>query len=188
MVVPPGTETHAPQMLSERKPDEVAMIGGGADHKGGGCLPGIASALVRRGVAVTVYGGDGHHNLQVLRGLNGVRIRGYYRAGSLSALLARQAASVAVLLPRVPETFSLALSEAWSAGVPVVVPATGALPERLQNGGGRLVRDGASGEEVADAVDDLRARSGIAVPAPATAGQAARAHLDIYRGCGVWSP
>ncbi len=43
----------------------------------------------------------------------------------------RQGASVALILSAVPESFSLVLSEAWAAGVPVVAPASGAFLERL---------------------------------------------------------
>jgi hypothetical protein len=50
----------------------------------------------------------------------------------------------------VPESFSYALSDAWSAGVPVLVPPEGALAERvLAHGGGWLLPRGFGAAQVA---------------------------------------
>jgi Glycosyl transferases group 1 len=130
-VVAPGIEPSATRSRSQRRPDQIAILGGGQEHKGGARLARIAGALAARGLHVTSYGGYGHEHLLRMRGINGVRVRGYYRAGSLPELLARQGASVALILSAVPESFSLVLSEAWAAGVPVVAPASGAFVERL---------------------------------------------------------
>ena len=186
-VVSPGIEYPADTRHSIRRSAEVAFIGGGADHKGGTRLPRLARAVVARGAAVTVYGGNGHHNLLQLRRIAKVAVRGYFRAGSLPTLLARQRASVALLLSGFPETFSLALSEAWAAGVPVVAPALGALPERLQHGGGHLLSADPSDDEVLGAIDRLRQLPVSATPPPPTATDAARRHLELYRRRGLMS-
>jgi glycosyltransferase involved in cell wall biosynthesis len=182
---------------STRHADQVAFLGGGQEHKGGGRFLSLATALAARGVAVTVYGGYGHDNLRALRGVRGVRdvrVRGYFRTGSLPALLARQGAAVALALSGVPESFSLALSEAWAASVPVVAPALGAFSERLQDAGdagGQLVSADPSDAEVLDAIDRVRARASGAMaaprptPTPPTAAQAAAQHLAIYRERGL---
>ena len=148
-------------------------------------------------MSVTSYGGYGHDNLLALRRVSGVQVRGYYRAGSLSRLLARQDASVALILSTVPESFSLVLSEAWAAGVPVIAPATGAFVERMRAAsvqgvgehadaghagtGGLLLSEDASDEEILDAVERARRMSWPALPAPPTAAEAAERHLAVYR-------
>jgi glycosyltransferase involved in cell wall biosynthesis len=180
-VIAPGLEYAAAPERAARRADQVAFVGGGADHKGGARLSRLARTIVARGAAVTVYGGNGHDHLQALRREPGVRVRGYYRAGSLPALLSRQQASVALLLPGVPESFSLALSDAWAAGIPVVAPAQGALRERLEQGGGVLLSADPDDEEVVDALDRARGASPGVMPLPPTAQAAAARHLALYR-------
>jgi glycosyltransferase involved in cell wall biosynthesis len=159
---------------------------------------------------VTSYGGYGHEYLLQMRGIRGVRVRGYYRAGSLPELLVRQGASVALILSSVPESFSLVLSEAWAAGVPVVAPATGAFVERLDapgvptpphasgttristqpsdedaaRAGGLLIASDPSDEEILAAVERARAMSWETLPTPPTAAEAAERHLALYREAG----
>ena len=183
-VVAPGIELPARASRSARRPDEIALLGGGQTHKGGPRLARIAAALAARGLHVTSYGGYGHENLLAMRAIPGVRVRGYYRAGSLPGLLAGQGASVALILSAFAESFSLVLSEAWAAGVPVVAPATGAFPERIPPLGGLLVSANASDEEIIAAVDRARSMSWEALPTPPTASQAAERHLALYRDAG----
>lgn len=168
---------------SARVADRVAIIGGAQDHKGGARLPALAAALVARGVTVTIYGGYGHQHLLALRKLRGVQVRGYFRGGLLPELLARQGAAVALALSGVPESFSLVLSEAWAAGVPVVAPALGAFRERLANGGGALVPANPSDAEILDALDRLRHEPRVTLPPAPTADAAAEAHDALYRAC-----
>lgn len=203
-VVAPGIEPPARASRSARRPDQIALLGGGQEHKGGARLPRIAAALAARGLKVTSYGGYGHEHLLLMRGIAGVRVRGYYRAGTLPGLLARQGASVALILSAVPESFSLVLSEAWSAGVPVIAPATGAFVERFgglaaarsdagqpsgEGGavhqGGVLIAADASDEEVLAAVERARSMTWDALPTPPTAAQAAERHIALYRDPGI---
>jgi glycosyltransferase involved in cell wall biosynthesis len=190
-VIAPGIEADRGIALaarpSRRDPRQVAFLGGGMDHKGGARFATLARALVGRGVQLTVYGGYGHDNLRALRRLHGVHVRGYYRAGTLSALLTRQGASVALALSGVPESFSLALSESWAAGVPVVAPACGAFSERLQDGGGHLLSANPSDAEVLAALDRERVQPAGVIPAPPTATQAADQHLALYRALDIIS-
>jgi glycosyltransferase involved in cell wall biosynthesis len=188
-VVAPGIEPPAPAraVRSARRPEEIALLGGGQEHKGGPRLARIAAALAARGMHVTCYGGYGHEHLLQMRGIDGVRVRGYYRAGSLPELLARQGAAVALILSAVPESFSLVLSEAWAAGVPVVAPASGAFLERLRApamAGGLLISADPSDEEILAAVERARSMSWEALPTPPTAAQAAERHLALYREAG----
>ena len=56
---------------------------------------------------------------------------------------------------RVHESFSYALSEAWDAGVPALVPDAGALAERVRaHGGGWVLPPGAGAREIATALDE----------------------------------
>ncbi len=180
-IVEPGIDLPASVPQSPRRPTEVAFLGGGADHKGGQRLARLPAILAAHDLSVTVYGGNGHHHLAAIRGVDRVRVRGYYRAGSLPALLARQGASVAVLLPRVPESFSLALSEAWAAGVPVVAAGQGALAERMEKGGGMLLGAVPTDHEVDAAVDRLRSQADVPIPPVPTAAGAAAQMQDLYR-------
>ena len=183
-VIAPGLDSGR-EAQSARVPREVAFVGGGADHKGGTRWLALARLLTARGVGVTVYGGDGHENLLALRAVPGVRVRGYYRAGTLPRLLVSQGASVVVLMPCVAESFSLTLSEAWAAGVPVVAPSSGALAERMARGGGRLTPASPTDDEVVEAVDVLRRTPTMPVPLPPTAEAAAAAHLALYQRLGL---
>jgi glycosyltransferase involved in cell wall biosynthesis len=187
-IVEPGIDVDPAARPSSRDPRQIAFLGGGADHKGGRRLAGLPAILAGRGLAVTVYGGNGHHHLAAIRGIDGVRVRGYYRAGSLARLLARQGAAAAVLLPRSPESFSLVLSEAWAAGVPVVAAAQGALADRLASGGGVLLGALPTDHEVSAAVDQLRSQADIVMPRVATAADAARQMRDLYRDWRISPP
>ena len=180
-IVEPGIEPVPAAPRSPRRPDQVAFLGGGADHAGGQRLVRVPAILAAHDLSVTVYGGYGHHNLGAIRRIDRVRVRGYYRSGSLPMLLARQGASVAVLLPRVPESFSMALSEAWAAGVPVVAAAQGALVDRLAQGGGLLLGATPTDHEVSAAVDQLRSLRDVVVPPVPAAVDAAAAMRDVYR-------
>ncbi len=181
-IVESGIDLPRPVPGSVRRPNEVAFLGGGADHKGGQRLARLPAILAAHDLSVTVYGGDGHRHLAAVRRVDRVRVRGYYRTGALPALLARQGASVAVLLPRVPEGFSLALSEAWAAGVPVVAAGQGALAERLAAGGGILLGAAPTDHEVDAAVDRLRWQADVPIPPVSTAADAAAHMRDVYRG------
>jgi glycosyltransferase involved in cell wall biosynthesis len=185
VVIEPGIEAPAGLAPSRRDPAEVAFVGGPADHKGGARLARLAAILTAHGCRVSVYGGHGHHHLDALRRVDGVRVRGYFRAGTLPALLARQGASVAVLLSRVPESFGLTLSEAWAAGVPVVAPAQGALADRLQGGGGILVAAEPSDHDVLQAIDAVRHAPLPALPEPPSAARAADEMRAAYARAGL---
>ncbi|HET9369767.1 MAG TPA: glycosyltransferase [Vicinamibacterales bacterium] len=178
-LIPPGIDPPDLDRRSRRDPKQVALVSGLPPHAGGAAAGDAIQEIVARGVDVTIYGGNGHEHLRALRHRAGVTIRGYYAAGSLPSLLVRQHASVAIVIPRVPGTDSLVLSESWAAGVPVVATRIGALAERVTSGGGSLVDPDADPDVVADAVDELRERS-VAVPQPFLARQTAEAHTSLY--------
>jgi glycosyltransferase involved in cell wall biosynthesis len=143
------------------------------------------------GLRWSAYGGGDPELLLRLRRLPGLRVRGYYRSGSLIDHLRRDRVDLALLLSIVPESYSLALSECLAAGVPVAAFDHGAIAERLRrHGGGLLVEPEAGAAGIAAAV---AARiNGLRIPGenqtpenPAPAGGAAQAFADLYRELGL---
>ncbi|MBW8767845.1 MAG: glycosyltransferase, partial [Geodermatophilales bacterium] len=131
-----------------------------------------------------------------LRRLPRVRVRGYYRSGSLVDRLRQEGVDLALLLSIVPESYSLALSECLAAGVPVVAFDHGAIAERLRRHGGGLLVEPAAGAQgiaaaVAARVNGLRIPGeGLSQAAPVTGGaalpgNAAQAFIDLYRELGL---
>lgn len=88
---------------------------------------------------------------------------GIYERDTIIGQLAAANLDLVVLPSPTVETFSLALSEAWAAGLPVLAPNQGALAERLAGGGGWLYPanavDGVAEKlnELASAPDKLEA-------------------------------
>ncbi len=68
-----------------------------------------------------------------------VRFHERYRREEIADLLAEQGIDLCVILPSSDETFSYVLSEAWAAGIPVLVNGKGALSERVNNVGAGVV-------------------------------------------------
>ena len=62
-------------------------------------------------------------------------VHGRYRNEELPALLAHYRVTLVLYPSAGPETFSYTLSEAWAAGIPVLVPPIGALAERVEGSG-----------------------------------------------------
>ncbi|HEX4963671.1 MAG TPA: glycosyltransferase [Thermoanaerobaculia bacterium] len=205
VVEPLGTVPPPPLPGSgERPARHVAYIGTLLPHKG--AL--VFEEVVRRmppaefgDLRWSAYGGGDPDLLLRLRRLPRVRVRGYYRAGSLVEHLRRDRVDLALLLSIVPESYSLSLSECLAAGVPVAAFDHGAIAERLRrHGGGLLVEPAAGAAGIAAAV---AARvHGLRVPGErfpqmpqmppkdsaggaAGPGDAARAFADLYRELGL---
>jgi hypothetical protein len=134
-----------------------------------------------------VFGGGDYELLRGIRALRRAHVHGYYRAGALPRLLARHRIGLVVLPSIVPESFSLTLSECWTAGVPVVAFDRGALGDRIRlHGGGFLVPSGAGAEGIAAAVREWLRGAEVTVPERVpTAREAAAAHVALYRELGV---
>lgn len=194
VIEPPGpAPAEPPPVAGERTVRHVAYIGSFQPHKG--AL--VFEEVLRRmppaefpGLRWSAYGGGDPDLLLRLRRLSRVRVRGYYRAGSLVDHLKRDGVDLALLLSIVPESYSLALSECLAAGVPVVSFDHGAIAERLRrHGGGLLVEPGAGAAGVAPVVAALA--RGLRIPAggdPAGATSpkaAASAFADLYRELGL---
>jgi glycosyltransferase involved in cell wall biosynthesis len=153
-VIPPARPPSGPlpAPLSDRSPSgplrHLALVGGVQAHKGAEIFLEVVERLDREGrtdLAWSAYGGGDPALLARLRQTGRVRVRGYYRAGSLPRLLRRDRVDLAILPSVVPESFSLVLSECRAAGVPVLAFDLGAVGERLRNEGGGLAVPPAAG-------------------------------------------
>lgn len=188
-ILAPGVSPLAAAPQSHRPLRHVALVGGVQAHKGALVFAEAVRRMKGVGLRWSAYGGGDPALLHHLRGL-GVRVRGYYRSGSLPGLLRRDRVDLALLLSIVPESYGLALGECLAAGVPVVAFDLGALGERIPRlGAGRLVPPEAGAEGVAAALDQLLTAGGLPEVETAesipNARSAAVACLQLYRELGL---
>ena len=174
----------------------VALVGAVRAQKGAAVFERVVQHLSAgpgggAPLCFSVLGGGDVPLLHRLRRLPGVRVRGYYRAGSLPRLLRARRVDLALLLSTSPESYGLTLDECLAAGVPVVAFDHGAVAERVRRlGGGVLVPLEAGWRGIADAVATARdgagpvvdPRVGLRLP---RVEDAARAHLALYRELGL---
>ncbi len=190
-VIAPATSR--PAHPAQRSPERplIAFVGGAHLHKGGALIaPTMERILQHDPTAVGfVYGsGDGRLTRE-LRRAKGIRVRGYFRQGTLPSLLVRDRIAVAVLPSICPEAYALVVDECLSAGVPVIAFDLGAVGDRLRSwGAGLLVplESGPSGlaTGVAGALESMVAvpdSTRRLIPTPASA---AREHFVFYKSLG----
>jgi glycosyltransferase involved in cell wall biosynthesis len=180
-------------------PRHVAWVGAVQPHKGALVFEAALRRLAAAGrlPRLSAYGGGGAEILVRWRRLPGLRVRGYYRAGSLPRLLRRDRVDLALLLSVVPESYGLTLDECAAAGVPVVAFDLGAPAERIiaRGSGLLLAAPAAADPETAGTalatllVDLLEGR--LATPPsspplpPATPAAAAEAWNALYQQLGL---
>ncbi len=137
--------------FAARRPRHVAaVLGAIGPHKGSAVLDELDRHLAGSGIAIVVIG---YLDAQVSAGWRGesLFVHGAYQDDEVPALLRAYRARLALFPNRVPESFSYALSDLWDAGLPVLVPADGALGERVRrHGGGWILPAGAGAAEIAD--------------------------------------
>jgi len=123
----------SPDPRRSQAPRHIAWVGAVQPHKGALVFEAAVRRLAADGrrLRFSAYGGGDAEILTRWRRLPGLRVRGYYRAGSLPALLRRDGVDLALLLSVVPESYGLALDECAAAAVPVVAFDHGALAERI---------------------------------------------------------
>jgi glycosyltransferase involved in cell wall biosynthesis len=168
----------------------VAFVGSVQPHKGSLVFTEVVRRLAGAGLRWSAYGGGDAETLRELRRL-GVRVRGYYRSGSLPALLQRDRVDLALILSTWPEAHNLVLSECVVAGVPVLAFALGAPAERVPRlEAGRLVPLEQGAEGIVAAIETMRQDGPPTVPEEAARllpdpVSAAAGHLAIYRELGL---
>jgi glycosyltransferase involved in cell wall biosynthesis len=170
---PPGkSRTPSP---AARSPLRVAWVGAVQVHKGALVLEAALRRLpaADQRVEFIAYGGGDAAILRRWRRLPGLRVRGYYRAGTLAALLRRDRIDLALALSVVPESYGLTLDECAAAQVPVVAFDLGAQGERLRQAGGLLLAapladdPDAAGNALAGLLDQILAGTLPLPPSPA---------------------
>lgn len=191
-VIEPDGPGGAPAAAGEGAIRHVAYIGSVLPHKGALVFEEVVRSMPSEShpdLRWSAYGGGDPGLLLRLRRLPRLRVRGYYRAGSLVEILQRDRVDLALLLSIVPESFSLVLSECLAAGVPVVAFDHGAIAERLhRHSGGLLVEPSAGAGGITAAIGALR--NGLRVPGslPSPAAEppaAALAIAGLYRELGL---
>jgi glycosyltransferase involved in cell wall biosynthesis len=155
----------------------VAVVGAIGEPKGLTALIQVAEALPPR-LRVVVLGYTERMLTSGWLVPGRLWVHGVFEPAQLPALVARYGARLAFFPPGVPESYSYALSDAWYAALPVLVPDHGALGERVRRHGGgdvyplgldlgalsRRVEaavDHASPEQAAHAVRTLTTRRGM---------------------------
>jgi glycosyltransferase involved in cell wall biosynthesis len=186
-VIAPATSSRS--SATSRKPDAstIGFVGGLYSHKGGTLIPSIMEETAATVPQVTAFAyGSGEDSLaRAVRRTGAVRVRGYYRDGSLPALLARDRVGIAVLPSIWPEAYGIVVDECLASGVPVIAFDLGAVGERLREWKtGSLVPFSKGPGGLARAIiDHVSSPSGVAdsiadrIPHPA---DAARQHVALY--------
>lgn len=186
-VIEPGVSSRPARAESPLR-HRIAIVGAVGRHKGTHLLPSVAEQLRASGVEWHIFGGGDAEVLQSVRSVRGAIVHGWYRAGELPQLLARNRIGLVLFPSVVPESYGLALSECWQAGVPVVAFAHGAQGERIEaHGGGWTVPVECGAAGLADRLrrwmdGDSPQPSGAVVQ---TAQSAATAHLTTYESLGL---
>ena len=177
---------------SPRPLRHVAFVGSVTPQKGSRVFAEIVRALAPRFPAVrwSAFGKGDAEELARLRRQGGIRISGYYRAGTLPEILGRERVDLALALSITPESYGLAVDECRSAGVPVLAFDHGAIAERLRARGGWLVDPGRGAAGAIETLAAVLASGGAAPPpAPSSPGPAPRdaaaLHLRVYRTLGL---
>jgi glycosyltransferase involved in cell wall biosynthesis len=166
-----------PDFLQRRPQRVVAILGAVGAHKGADLVRALPAALEGSGIGVVVIG---YLDRQIYPGWaagGGVYVHGPYHPHDARALLAAYRAELVLFPNRAPESFSYALSEAWSAGLPVLAGPRGAIGERIRrHGGGWLLGERFDAADVARELRRLlgpggegevgRVRSGLDSPDP----------------------
>lgn len=109
---------------------DVAVIGALGAHKGLHRLDEVASCLPA-GIRILVAGYVDGQTEPGWRIPERLWIHGPFEPSDLKGLVACHSVKVAFFPNRMPESFCYALSDAWLAGLPALVPDHGALGERM---------------------------------------------------------
>jgi glycosyltransferase involved in cell wall biosynthesis len=202
----------SPPAVAASPPRHIAWVGAVHAHKGALVFEAAVQRLAAAGrrPRLSAYGGGDPEILARWRRLHGLRVRGYYRSGSLPELLRRDGVDLALLLSVVPESYSLILDECAAAAVPVVAFDLGAPAERIAAAGSGVLLaasladdPAAAGAALATLLADLLdgrlevlppplspapAQPSASPSQPAGPAVAAAAWIDLYRQLGLPVP
>lgn len=119
-----------PEFLARKPAHVAAVIGAIGPHKGARVIEEAARLLEGSDIGIVVAG---YMDNQLAPGWHGERlfVHGPCIERDAAPLAKAYGAEVALFPHQVPESFSYALSDAWSAGLPALVAPDGALGERM---------------------------------------------------------
>lgn len=127
----------------------VGVVGALGPHKGSELLDEVLAASAGMAIRFVLIGYQDRQLYPGTRHDGRLTIHGPYLPGEAPALIDRYRVDLLWFPNRMPESFSYALSEAWAAARPVLVPDAGALGERVGAlGGGWLLRQPADPSSV----------------------------------------
>ncbi len=136
---------------SKIKPN-IAFVGGIHPHKGGRLIPAVMQRIRSESKKAVgfVYGYANPEMLDQVKMAKGIKVRGYYRRGTLGNLLVQDKIGVAILPSIWPESYGMVVDECLATGLPVVAFNSGAVGDRLRYWTvGELVPPGGGAEGLA---------------------------------------
>lgn len=147
----------------EARFEHVAIVlGAVGPHKGARLLEQAAERLEGSAIGIVVIGYLDQANLPAWHRRH-LFVHGSYQDADVASLVSAYGGRVALFPNQVPESFSYALSDMWATGLPVIVPPTGALGERVRaHGGGWILPEGFSADDVASLLRRLFSEAGSA--------------------------
>ncbi|MEP6702235.1 MAG: glycosyltransferase [Betaproteobacteria bacterium] len=139
-----------------------AVVGAVGAHKGRETLMRVAAAITDPDIVGVLIG---YTDAQETAGWSipgKLYVHGRYQPDELHGLLRGYGCRLAYFPNIVPESFSYVLSEVWQAGIPALVPAVGALGERVQaSGAGWLLSDPLDAAKAAATITGLLAPEAV---------------------------
>lgn len=127
----------------------VGVVGALGPHKGSELLDAVLTASAERAIRFVLIGYQDRQLYPGTRHDGRLTVHGPYLPGEAPRLIDHYRVDLLWFPNRMPESFSYALSEAWAAARPVLVPDAGALGERVGAlGGGWLLRQPADPSSV----------------------------------------
>lgn len=138
----PNLESYRVSSKESRK-DAIALISPTGWHKGSSVLIEIAKYLeeVKPSLSFDVFGDLDLYTQEGLSSLGNVRQFGQISRGRLNHALGNSTRSLGWIPSLTGESYSLALTDFISNGIPVIATKTGALPERLKTVPGNYLYD-----------------------------------------------
>ena len=132
VMAPAVPRPEEPEKFGPERPN-VAFVGGASVPNGAALVVPTMDRVRSRLSKATglVYGQGVPEIFRHFGKSKGVRVRGYYRQGTLASLFARDSIKVAVLPSIWPEGYGLVADECLAAGVPVITFEGGAVADRL---------------------------------------------------------
>jgi Glycosyltransferase len=138
------------------------VLGAVGPHKGARMLEQTAERLEGTGIGIVVIGYLDESNLPSWHRPH-LFVHGSYQDAEVASLVRAYGGHVALFTNQVPESFSYALSDLWAAGLPVIVPPTGALGDRVRaHGAGWILPAAFTADDVASLLERLFSEAGSA--------------------------